>query len=80
MTVTEGDSLLSAGWPCLSLLHLQAFFKGGMSNILRSTGGALVLVLCEWPGFCCCRIVSLNCMQVRQALYPECYFGATSAG
>lgn len=25
----------------------QAFFKGGWSNILRSTGGALVLVLCK---------------------------------
>lgn len=27
------------------LVGAQAFFKGGWSNILRSTGGALVLVI-----------------------------------
>lgn len=40
--------LCSPGFHSRGLRHLvgaQAFFKGGWSNILRSTGGALVLVI-----------------------------------
>jgi hypothetical protein len=35
-----------------------------MSNILRSTGGALVLVLCEWPRFYFCHYIACSAASV----------------